>query len=66
MTVKVVLNSIMAIKPKKHVSPKNFYILILQNDSWPVDWPAMDFFKKLPHREKPNDAFGGYLLGLQD
>ncbi len=56
----------MAIKPKKHVSPKNFYILILQNDSWPVDWPAMDFFKKLPHREKPNNAFGGYLLGLQD
>jgi hypothetical protein len=51
---------------KKTCIRKNFYFLILQNDSWLVDWPAINFFKKLPHRENQNNAYGWYLVRLLD
>ena len=65
-TVLVVSNCIVAILSRKHVLQNNFHFLILQNESWPVDWPAINFFKKQPHREKQNNAYGWYLVGLLD
>jgi hypothetical protein len=65
-TVLVVTNCIVVILSRKHLLQNNFHFLILQNESRPVDWPAINFFKKQPLRENQNNAYGWYLLRLPD
>jgi hypothetical protein len=61
-TVLVVSNCIVAILSRKYVLQNNLYFLILQNESWPVDWPAINFFKKLQHRKNQNNVYGWYSV----
>ena len=65
-TVLVVSNCIVAILSRKHLLQNNFHFLILQNESRPVEWPAINLFKKQPHRENQKHAYGWYLVGLLD
>jgi hypothetical protein len=65
-TVLVVSNCIVAILSKKRVLQNISHFLIMQNESCPVDWAAINFFKKQPHRENQNNAYGWYLVRLLD